>query len=85
MRLLQVLNPEGKYRVVVTKELPGERWKQVLALAGCRVEVCTAPEPILSTEQITSLIGDRCCAVIGQLTEVGAPASCSLEGAGLLL
>ena len=36
---LQVLNPGGQLRVVVTKPLPGERWKQILAAAGCRVEV----------------------------------------------
>lgn len=64
---------------MVTKQLPGERWRQLLADAGCRVEVCTAPDPILSTDSIKALIGDKCDAAIGQLTE----ASSAQHSAGL--
>ncbi|GAB4815848.1 hypothetical protein N2152v2_002894 [Parachlorella kessleri] len=65
----QVHNPEGQHRVVVTKVLPGERWTKLLVSANCRVEVCTAAEPILGTDHIAALIGSKCDAVIGQLTE----------------
>jgi hydroxypyruvate reductase 1 len=62
-------NPSGSRRVVVTKELPGERWLRRLAQADCAVEVCMSPE-VLSTQQIKAAIGDRCDGAIGQLTEV---------------
>ncbi len=65
----KVYNPGGDRRVVVTKELPGERWLEILTQAGFRVEVFTSTE-ILSTEEISSAIGDRCSGAIGQLTEV---------------
>jgi hydroxypyruvate reductase 1 len=55
--------------VVVTKDLPGQRWVDILASAGCRVEVCTSPDVILSNETIRTLIGARCDGVVGQLTE----------------
>jgi glycerate dehydrogenase len=58
----------GRKRVIVTKELPGERWLAVLAAADCRVEVCVSSE-ILSVEEIEGAIGDRCDGAIGQLTE----------------
>lgn len=32
-------NEGGKHRVVVTKDLPGDRWLNILTRAGCRVEV----------------------------------------------
>ena len=83
MSLAQVPNLEGQLRVVVTKELPGGRWKDILISAGCRVEVCTASEPILGNEHITALIGDKCDAVIGQLTETwGAELFQALQQAG---
>ncbi|MBN2539698.1 MAG: D-glycerate dehydrogenase [Deltaproteobacteria bacterium] len=65
----KVYNPRGDRRVVVTKELPGERWLEILMQAGCRVDVFTSTE-ILSTEEISSAIGERCSGAIGQLTEV---------------
>ena len=55
--------------MLVTKNLPGERWMQLLVAADCRVEVCTSPDVILSNEQIVSLIGHKCDGVLGQLTE----------------
>ena len=64
----RVINPQGQRRVVITKELPGRRWHDILTRADCRVEVCRATH-ILTTEQISAAIGTRCDAVIGQLTE----------------
>jgi hydroxypyruvate reductase 1 len=61
-------NPDGAKRVVVTKELPGARWLEVLSQAGCRVDICTSPD-ILTIDEVVAAIGDRCDGVIGQLTE----------------
>lgn len=66
---VEVYNSKGKKRVVVTKELPGERWLQLLTAADCRVEVSKAPDTILSNAAIKQLIGSKCDGVIGQLTE----------------
>jgi hydroxypyruvate reductase 1 len=63
-----VYNPGGKYRVIVTKELPGERWLKLLIAAQCRVDVCTSTD-IISAHEIESAIAPRCDGVIGQLTE----------------
>ena len=43
-------NESGSKRVVVTKELPGDRWLEILAAADCRVEIGTSTE-ILSVER----------------------------------
>ncbi|MBW2078635.1 MAG: D-glycerate dehydrogenase [Deltaproteobacteria bacterium] len=64
----KIHNPSGSRRVVVTKELPGERWLEILAQADCRVEICTSTD-ILSAAEIEEAIGDRCDGAIGQLTE----------------
>ena len=61
-------NPSGRNRVIVTKELPGDRWLQILTEADCKVEICTSPD-ILTTEEIKEAIGSRCDGAIGQLTE----------------
>ena len=61
-------NPAGGKRVIVTKELPGERWLNILSAADCQIEICTSPEA-LSSEEIIAAIGDRCDGAIGQLTE----------------
>jgi len=61
-------NPPGNKRVVVTKELPGRRWLEILTRAGCKVEISTSTD-ILSIEEIEAAIGDRCDGAIGQLTE----------------
>lgn len=66
----QVHNPGGIKRVLVTKNLPGDRWLQYLIHSGCRVEICAKSEDILSIETISKLIGSECHGVIGQLTEV---------------
>lgn len=64
----KVHNSSGSKRVVVTKELPGTRWLDVLTRAGCRVEICTSTA-VLSVEEIKAAMGIRCDGVLGQLTE----------------
>lgn len=54
--------------MVVTKELPGDRWLEILTRADCKVEICTSTD-ILSAEEIEAAIGERCDGAIGQLTE----------------
>ena len=64
----RVVNSEGRQRVIVTKELPGQRWLDILSRADCRVEICTSDE-VLSTADIKAAFGIRCDGAIGQLTE----------------
>jgi hydroxypyruvate reductase 1 len=64
----RVVNPSGNRRVIVTKELPGERWLQMLTAADCKIEICTSPE-VLSVDDIKVAIGNQCDGAIGQLTE----------------
>jgi len=64
----KVHNPAGADRVIVTRELPGTRWLEILVGAGCRVEVCTS-EALLKESEIASAMGEQCRGVIGQLTE----------------
>jgi hydroxypyruvate reductase 1 len=52
----------------VTKELPGDRWLEILVAADARVEYGTGTR-ILRMNEIKSAIGDRCDGAIGQLTE----------------
>ncbi|KAG6423659.1 hypothetical protein SASPL_114061 [Salvia splendens] len=66
---VEVYNPNGKYRVVSTKSMPGTRWIKLLVDQDCRLEICTEKKTILSVEDIISLIGNNCDGVIGQLTE----------------
>ncbi|KAK9863585.1 hypothetical protein WJX84_004424, partial [Apatococcus fuscideae] len=66
---VEVHNDEGSKRVVVTKELPGERWLELLTQADCRVEISKSPEVITSKQTIKKLIGSQCDGVLGQLTE----------------
>ncbi len=61
-------NSNGSRRVIVTKQLPGTRWLDILVGADCCVEVCES-EGVLSVEEIAERIGDRCDGAIGQLTE----------------
>ena len=61
-------NPNGKFRVIVTKALPGQRWLDILAKADCSIEICQC-QSVLATETIKAAIGSRCDAAIGQLTE----------------
>lgn len=64
----RVVNPAGAFRVVVTKELPGERWLRRLTAAGCRVEIVQGTHA-LGEAEILAAIGEHADAVVGQLTE----------------
>ncbi|MEE4113040.1 MAG: NAD(P)-dependent oxidoreductase [Desulfobacteraceae bacterium] len=64
----QIHNPDGTFRAIVTKTLPGRRWLDILTAVDCRVEVCHS-KAVLDTEAIEAAIGDRCDGAIGQLTE----------------
>ena len=64
----QTVNPQANKRVIVTKQLPGDRWLEILTRADCRVEICQSTD-VVSTAEIKAAIGDRCDAAIGQLTE----------------
>jgi hydroxypyruvate reductase 1 len=64
----KVYNSAGTRRVVVTKELPGARWLERLAEAGCRVEVAQGRD-VLGEAEIRRAMGDQVDGVIGQLTE----------------
>ena len=78
----QIINPDGKYRVVVTKELPGQRWLKILKAADCRMEVSTTTH-VLTADEIHAAVGNRCDGAIGQLTEVwDAPLFKALKKAG---
>ena len=72
-------NENGSKRVVVTKDLPGTRWLDILLAANCRVEICAHEDFILSQTTIKTLMSEgmrQCHGVIGQLTEVvGSPSS----------
>ena len=52
----RIVNPEGIHRVIVTKELPGDKWLHILTEAGCRVEIC-AKEKILEVPEIIGAMG----------------------------
>jgi hydroxypyruvate reductase 1 len=64
----RVENSDGSKRVIVTKELPGLRWLEILKAADCRVEICTSQD-ILTIADIKVAIGGKCDGAIGQLTE----------------
>jgi glycerate dehydrogenase len=75
-------NRGGKHRVVVTKELPGPRWLEILTLADCQVDICISTDT-LSVDEITTAFGKRCDGAIGQLTEDwGSPLFEALKGSG---
>ena len=75
-------NPSGRKRVIVTKELPGERWLKILTQADCRVEIGTSTD-VVSTEEIKAAMGGRCDGAIGQLTETwGDELFAALKAAG---
>lgn len=65
---LRIVNPAATFRVIVTKELPGDRWLRLLTAAGCRVEIAQGTD-VLGEAEILAAVGDHADAVIGQLTE----------------
>ena len=66
--VLRTVNHSGRYRVLVTKELPGQRWVEILTDADCRVDILTSPA-IQSIAAIKAALGSTCSGAIGQLTE----------------
>ncbi len=64
----RIHNPSGSKRVIVTKELPGDRWLNILTAADCKIEICTSPD-VLGIQKIKAAIGGACEGAIGQLTE----------------
>jgi len=82
IRSWKTYNPNGKYRVVVTKELPGQRWLEMLTAADCRIEVSTSTH-VLNSDEIHTAFGEHCDGAIGQLTEAwGDPLFQALKNAG---
>ncbi len=78
----RIVNPRGEKRVIVTRDLPGDRWVEILSAAGCRVEIFTGPAA-LSPDEIRQGIGSRCDGVIGQLVEAWNESLFqALQGAG---
>ena len=64
----KIVNPGGARRVVVTKELPGDRWLRLLTAVACRVEIAQGHD-ILAESEIAAAFGGHVDAAIGQLTE----------------
>jgi hydroxypyruvate reductase 1 len=64
----QIHNPGGSFRIIVTKQLLGDRWIKILTDAGCRLEVCES-DKILSKHEVQAAIARRCDGVIGQLSD----------------
>jgi hydroxypyruvate reductase 1 len=64
----RTVNPDGRWRVVVTKELPGTQWLRILQSADCRIDICDAAHA-LDVDAIQEAIGTDCQGAIGQLTE----------------
>eukprot|EP00186_Timspurckia_oligopyrenoides_P005065 CAMPEP_0182442342 /NCGR_PEP_ID=MMETSP1172-20130603/1249_1 /TAXON_ID=708627 /ORGANISM="Timspurckia oligopyrenoides, Strain CCMP3278" /LENGTH=397 /DNA_ID=CAMNT_0024637129 /DNA_START=53 /DNA_END=1246 /DNA_ORIENTATION=+ len=67
-RAWEVHNANGKFRVLVTKNMVGSLWLDLLKARDCRVEVCTSRDPLQSSD-IQAAFGSKCDGVIGQLTE----------------
>jgi len=55
-------------RVLVTADLPGTSWSDLLTANGCEVDIRPG-DHILGEDQLIERIGERCDAAIGQLNE----------------
>ena len=78
----RIVNPNGSKRVIVTRELPGERWLDILKAADCSVEIRVLPD-VPDTGELKKRIGQRCDGAIGQLTETwGEELFSALKSAG---
>ncbi|MCF7805619.1 MAG: D-glycerate dehydrogenase [Candidatus Marinimicrobia bacterium] len=64
----KTVNPGGTQRILVTKMLPGEQWKDILVGNNYRLDICESRE-IVPREEIIQAMGSQCDAAIGQLTE----------------
>ncbi len=63
-----IVNAGGRHRIIVTKQLIGDRWLKILSEADCRIEYCTSAK-VLTKAEIKKAIGKTCAGAIGQLTE----------------
>ncbi|KAL5995669.1 hypothetical protein ACLOJK_025736 [Asimina triloba] len=95
---IEVWNPNGKYRVISTKSMPGTRWIRLLTDQDCRVEVefssqadlvdsfpiqiCTEKKTILSVEDILALIGNKCDGVAQKSLCIANESGVSIWSAG---
>lgn len=78
----RVVNPKGKLRVIVTRNLPGSRWRDILVDSGCRVEIGSS-EKGLHEADIIAAMGDNCDGAIGQLIQTwGETLFAALKKAG---
>jgi hydroxypyruvate reductase 1 len=64
----KIFNPSGSPKIIVTRDLPGSGWHEILSAAGYRTEVWIERES-LPRKQLVERMGTGCRAVIGQLTE----------------
>ena len=48
----KIHNSSGSKRVVVTKELPGTRWLDILTKADCKVEICETTHQLINGERL---------------------------------
>lgn len=55
----RTVNPSGSKRVLVSKELPGQRWLDILTAADCRVDISTSTD-VLSIADIKTALRTRC-------------------------
>ncbi len=65
---MRTVNAAGRKRVLVTKNLPGQRWVDILTAADCQVDIMTSSD-VLSVNHIKKALGTTCDGAIGQLTE----------------
>ena len=54
----RTINPSGSKRVLVTKELPGQRWLEILTAADCQVKISTSTD-VLSVDEIKTALGEN--------------------------
>ncbi len=64
----KIENPQGQWRIIVTRELPGNTWRNRLVESGCRVEIYAGQTPLTKPDLIRAM-GSQCDGVIGQLAE----------------
>jgi hydroxypyruvate reductase 1 len=78
----RTVNASGSFRVLVTKELPGQRWIDILTAADCRVDISTSTG-VLGVDKIKTVLRTQYDGAIGQLTEAwGSELFAVLKAAG---
>ncbi len=64
----KTINPQGHFRVLITRRMIGEQWIRELTDAGARLDISALDAP-LSKAAILEGIGSSCVGAIGQLYE----------------